>query len=457
MLFILTMLLLMVFFLLMLGFSFGGRKIALFLLNLAGALAVALSFALELSGMQTKVSLIVFWVAVTVILLFDLIAVLRELRLESHVRLQRPEVWRRFLRGREYKVIYDESRFSEDLERQKQIGMTEKLQALEMWRLGNQAFLQGSLDDAIEKYDLSIRWCPTSSAWINRSAVHFEKGEFAQVIECCDEAIKLNPDREEAWINRALAFLAQNDPAKALKSLEEALVVNPNNPETLTLQGNTYRRLGKLEESLASYKKANDLAPEYKEAWFQKGLTLNQMGRLEEAVACFRQAIELDGRFAAAYYHLANTLNKLDRNKEAVEAYRKSLKLQPNSPEAWNNLGIALTKLGRIKEAIRCYEKAISLREDYYEAWLNCGIARESQRKGEEAIRCYEKFLELAPDSLARHKAIAQKHLEELKQGRPEKSSGKDQRGRKRKRTREKSTADPASSSLLEASSAADE
>ena len=428
--------LLILFFVFSLGFALSTHKVTMFLMNLAGAAGSALLLALDFTGLQTKWSLSVFWAAVTVVLFYDFWILLRELRSEASSRFQRPEVWRRFLESREYRMITSEDRMLKELDGREDVSMTEKLQALEMWRLGNEAFLHGNLDEAAEKYNLSVRWCPTCAAWVNLSAVHFERKEYPNVIECSDEAIKLYSDCEEAWVNRALAFLAQGEPGKALKSLEEALLIQPENPDTLTLKANTLRQLGRLEESLADYNKVNDLNPDHMHAWFQKGIALSLLSRLEEAVECFRQAVQLDKHYSPAYYHLANVLNKLDRNEEAVEAYRKALKLQPDFPEAWNNLGIALTKLGRMKEAIKCYRKALAQKEDYHEAWLNSGLANEALGNYAEAVGCYEKFLEIAPENLARHKAIAMKHLEELRSrlgGAEESSGGFGARRRRRK------------------------
>ncbi len=452
-LFLFTNIFLLLFYIFMLIYSYQIRSVTVFLANMVGVLAAALALALDITDLQTKGSLIALWIIVVAILVFDLINLIGQIRKDANRLYERPDIWRRVMNDREYKMIFSETIFQEDLEKRNDVGMTEKLQALEMWRLGNKAFFAGHYDDAMEKYDLSIRWCPTSVSWINKSGIFFERGEYDRVIECCDEAIKLNPDREEAWLNRGLAFMARKDPNKALKSFEEALVVNPNNPETLTLRGNAYRRLGKLEESLASYSKANDVAPEYLNAWFQKGITLGMLGRLEEAIECFSQAIKLDKSFAPAYYHLANALNKLDRNEEAIEYYRKALKLQPEFHEAWNNLGIALTKAGQVKQAIKSYQKAIALKPDYQEAWLNCALANESVNRIEEAVRCYEKFLEIAPDSLAKHKAIAQKHLEEIKRewAARENSKGKKHKEAEAKQEQTNPTPEPLSENLNDA------
>jgi|GEM_PF-3285585 tetratricopeptide (TPR) repeat protein len=411
----------LVFFIVLLFYSVKGKWPPFFLANLAGLLAIAHSIFLEYTHLQTATTLLVIGVVVALVLIYDALFLFRQMKTESRKAVLRPQFWRRIMEGREYKMIFLESVFESEMERDTEASLTEKLQALEMWRSGNRAFSEGNLDEALEKYRLSVKWYPTGVAWVNQSGVYFEKEEYQECIRCCDEAIKINPDREEAWLNRGLAFMALKSPAKAVKSFDEALVVNGQNPEAYTLKANALRALNRTEEALEYYARASETDPNYLGAWFQKGITLNLLGRLEEAAECFRETTRLDKQFAPGYFHLANTLNRLDRNEEAVEAYRKAIRIKPDYYEAWNNLGIAWTKLNDLNQAAKCYRKALQIQPDYPEAWLNCALAYESLGKLAQSVACYARFLELAPDSFAKHKAIAARRKEALEAKIPEK------------------------------------
>lgn len=404
------------FFLVLAVVAVQGRSIVLFFVNLAGLVSAAFSITLELSGIQSKNLFLLLLGIILASLIFDLASFLVRIRGEAKSRYDNPETWRQVMKNREYKMVFHEDAFNSEVERQDGFKMTEKLQALQMWRMGNKCFLQGKLEEAQEKYDLSIKWLPNSVTWIDKSGIFFETGNYDEVLTCCEKAFKLNPGRDEAWLNRGLAFMALQKYDNALKSFEEALAVNANKPETHTHRGNALRKLGSVEQSQKCYERAIQLAPEFREAWFQKGIALSIVDQLEEAAECFRQTIALNKSFSPGNYHLANTLNKLDWNEEAIRYYRKALRQRPNFHEAWNNLGIAQSKLGKLKSAIASYKRAVAINPEYQEAWLNQALCYETLKKYEKAIRAYQQFLDIAPVSFGKHREIAQQHMNELKE-----------------------------------------
>ncbi len=412
--FIVGSLLLTLFFAILSILAVKDRSPYLFGINILGLITTLLALVLEISDSQSRQSLMILLSLLIMVWLLDFAHVFNHLIHANHDKLDNPKLWRRVMANRNYKMITVEETFHTELEQHNEVGLTEKLQAFQMWKLGNRAFLQGDYQDALEKYNLSNRWLVTSVAWVNQCGIYFEKEEYDQVVHCCDEAIKANPDREEAWLNRGLAFVAKKDHNKALKSFDEALVVNAQNPEILTLQGNALRHLGRSEQSLEKYNQAIQLAANYLEAWFQRGILLSVIARFEEAIECFQRSLALNPKFAAGYYQLANVLNKLDRNEEAIAAYKSAIKIDPSFHEAWNNLGIAQSKMGQLKKSIKSYRRAIKIRPDYQEAWLNLALASESLNRYKDAIAGYQRFLELAPDAFARHRVIAKKHIDDL-------------------------------------------
>ncbi len=384
-------------------------------INFLGLLFVAGAVSLEVRGLQTSTTILTAMVAVGILLFADIVLSIVLIRRSGREDWQWQQNWRKFSKKVPYKMIFSSAVFKDELDRLDEEGMTAKLQAQEMWKLGNEAFWQKNFDDAVEKYDFSLKWEPTSVAWINKSGVFIESERYEEAIEACDEAIRLNQERVEAWINRGLAFdrLGQFD--KAIKSFDEALLNDEQNVEAWTNRGNAFRRLARYEEALESYDKALANQDEFLPAWYNKGIALSKMGRIEEALVCFSQAVRIDPSFFMAYYNLGNVYNKLDRNEEAIAAYSKALKYEPLFNEAWNNLGIALSKLGRPKQALKSYARAIEIKPDYHEAWLNRALALESIGNAAEAVKSYEKFLELAPEDFRKHIAIAQKRVAALR------------------------------------------
>ena len=414
-LFLLTIGLTAVFFLLLIGVSLYWKNRAAAIVNFFGLLLIFVSAYLEIQGLQTRVTLLAAMTSIGMILIANIILAVIMIRRNNKADWMWQKNWREISNHVDYKMIFEEKIFKDELDLNENEGMTEKLQALQMWKLGNDAYWNQVFDDALEKYDFSLKWEPTSIAWINKSGILIEIEQYEAAIDACDEAIKQSQERIEAWINRGIAFDRLRQSEKAIKSFDEALVIDQRNVEAWTHRGNSYRKLGKFEEAMESYDKALAVGDDFLPAWYNKGVTLSKMNRIEEALVCFSQAAKIDHSYFMAFYNLGNSYNKLDRNEEAVAAYTKALKLSPEFNESWNNLGIALSKLGHLKEAIRSYRKAIEIKPDYYEAWINQALAYESIKDYSHALGSYEKFLELAPEDFKKHIAIAERRAEELR------------------------------------------
>lgn len=408
--------------------SIRGRSLYLTLINILGVASASLAILLEFSGsfilnmeypieqaQNLQIVLIFLAVVISLVLLLDLISLILRIVKYNENKFEMPETWQKVMEGRPYKMIFSSEIFNSELEISGEVKMTERLQALQMWKLANQAFNNADYDDAIEKYDLSNRWVATSTSWLNKSGICFEKGDFYEVIKCTEEATRLNSNKYELWFNRGLAYMSLNEFTNALQSFEEALSIDSNRSETYTYHGTALRKLGKINPSIESYDNAIKLDPEHLNAWYEKGIALTMNEHFEEAADCFRKTLDIDKKFAMGHYYLANTLNRLDWNEEAVESYHRCLKINPGYQEAWNNLGIAQSKLGKIKYALKSYSHAISINPDYQEAWLNRALSYETLKKYDLAIESYRNFLEIVPLTSNKHREIAQNHMNALK------------------------------------------
>ncbi len=414
-LFLLTIGMTAVFFLFLVGVNLYWKNYAAVIVNFIGLLLIFVSAYLEIQGIQTRVTLLTAMTSIGMILIANIILAMIMFRRSNKADRVWQRNWQEVSNKVDYKMLFQEKIFKDELDLNEDAGMTEKLQALQMWKLGNDAYWSQAFDDALEKYDFSLKWEPTSIAWINKSGILIEIEHYQASIEACDEAIKQNQERIEAWINRGIAYDRLRQSEKAIKSFDEALLIDQRNVEAWTDRGNSYRKLGKFEDAMESYDKALAVSDDFLPAWYNKGVTLSKMNRIEEALVCFSQAAKIDNSYFMAFYNLGNSYNKLDRNEEAVAAYTKTLNLAPDFNESWNNLGIALSKLGQLKEAIRSYRKAIEIKPDYYEAWINQALAYESVKDYARAVASYEKFLELAPEDFKKHIAIAERRAEELR------------------------------------------
>jgi tetratricopeptide (TPR) repeat protein len=323
-----------------------------------------------------------------------------------------------------YRMIASEDELREGMSAAADEEINEGLQALELWRSGNESYLEGRFLDALSKYDLSGRWVPSVAAYVNASAVCIELGKYDDAIRYADLALAINEECPEAWQNRGLACDRLRRLGEALAAYRRVKHAEPQNSLLSLLLGRTLRRLGQLDEAERALDQGLEVDPNDPELLFEKSLVLIRKDRRDEALPYLEGAVRRNRKHYAAYFHLANTLNRMGKLEEALHYYNLVTGLRPEYPEAWNNRGIALSKLGKTRKATESYRKAIGLRPEYPEAWINLGLAYDSEGEVEKALEAYRRFLELAPASMSKHIELTRRRVEELQRQQTETEGG---------------------------------
>merc|ERR1711865_1096601 len=109
----------------------------------------------------------------------------------------------------------------------------EKQEAEALKAEGNDAFMDGKMDEALECYTLAIMSDPTLfSAYTNRSAVLHKLGQDADAETDADKAIELNKRFTKGYLRRGAAREGQGKLQEALKDFEHARTLEPCNKET---------------------------------------------------------------------------------------------------------------------------------------------------------------------------------------------------------------------------------
>ncbi|XWK86981.1 MAG: tetratricopeptide repeat protein [Phormidium sp.] len=185
--------------------------------------------------------------------------------------------------------------------------------------------------------------------------------EYQAAIASYDQALQLNPNKDEAWYNRGNALDDLGRYEAAIASYDQALKLKPNKDEAWYNRGNALFQLGRYEEAIASFDQALKLKPNDDEAWNNRGNALGNLGRYEEAIASFDQALKLNQNYDEAWYNRGNALDNLGRYEEAIASYDQALKLNPNDDEAWYNKACCYALQGDIVRSIENLQKAINL------------------------------------------------------------------------------------------------
>jgi tetratricopeptide (TPR) repeat protein len=221
--------------------------------------------------------------------------------------------------------------------------------------------------------------------------------EYQAAIASYDQALKLNPNKDEAWYNRGNALDDLGRYEAAIASYDQALKLKPNKDEASYNRGNALFQLRRYEEAIASFDQALKFKPNDDEAWNNRGNALGNLGRYEEAIASFDQALKLNQNYDEAWYNRGNALDNLGRYEEAIASYDQALKLKPNDDSAWYNRGNALGNLGRYEEAIASYDQALKLKPNDDSAWYNKACCYALQGDVIRSIENLQKAIDLNP------------------------------------------------------------
>src|SRR5437588_12071253 len=125
--------------------------------------------------------------------------------------------------------------------------------------LGVVQFEKGNIDDAIDKYEQSLRLYPEyPEAHYNLGSALLQKGYADQAIQQCEEALKIQPNEPDAHIVLGNAFMSKQDVDQAISQYEQALTLRPEDSNAHYNLGTAFQAKGETERAGAEYKKAQE-------------------------------------------------------------------------------------------------------------------------------------------------------------------------------------------------------
>ena len=151
--------------------------------------------------------------------------------------------------------------------------------------------------------DLETLWRTTIAknpdcwmAYNNLGVVQFEKGDIEDAIERYQQSLRLHPDYPEAHYNLGSALLQKGDADEAIRQCEEALKIQPNEPDAHIVLGNAFMAKQDVDRAIAHYVQALHLRPDDSNAHYNLGTALKQKGDVERAAREYEKARESEPR-----------------------------------------------------------------------------------------------------------------------------------------------------------------
>ncbi|HWY51954.1 MAG TPA: tetratricopeptide repeat protein [Chthoniobacterales bacterium] len=151
--------------------------------------------------------------------------------------------------------------------------------------------------------DLETLWRTTIAknpdcwmAYNNLGVVQFEKGDIEDAIEKYQQSLRLHPDYPEAHYNLGSALLQEGDADEAIRQCEEALKIQPNEPDAHIVLGNAFMAKQDVDRAIAHYVQALHIRPDDSNAHYNLGTALRQKGDGEGAAREYEKARESEPR-----------------------------------------------------------------------------------------------------------------------------------------------------------------
>lgn len=249
---------------------------------------------------------------------------------------------------------------------------------------GNKLYKSRKFDEAIAKYNKAFEIYSDVTYLNNRAAAEFEKGDYKQTIETCEEAIAKGREQRadykiiaKSFARIGTTYLKQSDYQSAIQFFEKSLTehrtpevlsklrstqkllkeqeakayVNPEKAEEARLEGKEYFTKGDWPNAVKAYSEMIKRAPEDARGYSNRAAALAKLMSFPEAVKDAEQAVKIDPTFIRAYIRKASAEIALKEFSKAIETLDLA-----RSKDA------EVTKGANAREIDQLYSKAYSQR-----------------------------------------------------------------------------------------------
>ncbi|MEW5821861.1 MAG: tetratricopeptide repeat protein [Cyanobacteriota bacterium] len=203
---------------------------------------------------------------------------------------------------------------------------------------------------------------------------HLEKGEIEQAVERYEKSIKTDPKFYQA--HRALGeiYEKQKDYDNAIKYYKNSIDFHPDDPKILYKLGNFYTYQKDYDKAIKIYDEAIKLTPDFAEAYRNRGLAYSLKGDTDKAISSYMTSLMNNSKDHITYYNLGNAYslkcpegNSIfdyfnDKNcREAIDSYKLVIDINPEYVKAYANLAALYQKKKKYDLAKEYYAKALKL------------------------------------------------------------------------------------------------
>lgn len=231
-----------------------------------------------------------------------------------------------------------------------------------------------------------------------------QQSRISEAEEFFKKAISIQPDFASAQAGLGLVYLQMGQDDLAIPPLQQALKLDPGREDAQRALVNIWRsqahvaaNSGDLEKALAVLISARKLSPDDADLQFDFGMVALRMSLFPDAVDAFKQTLRLRPDDASALYGLGRAQIALAKFDDAEQSFAHYIQLRPNDASGHYAWGFVLQALQRTVEARDEYEKSIAIQPQQTESYYQLGVIELDTGDLHAAARQFSRVLGRAP------------------------------------------------------------
>ena len=233
--------------------------------------------------------------------------------------------------------------------------------------------------------------------WRLFAGVHSQRGNFSEIVHCCSNILKINPDDFQITYNLAAALQNLNRTDEAIAYYEECIAIKPDYINAYANCALLYYLTGDIEKSVMYYRRVleNIDTPELR---IQYSQSLMASTDHKNAILQLKYILSNNPNNKKALFYIAQCFYETQNYADSEKYYQQLLTLDENDIKVINNLGRLYDETGKAELAVEKYRQAIKIDNSIATIHLNLGKALVKIENLVEAEKAFIRCIELAPE-----------------------------------------------------------
>lgn len=259
---------------------------------------------------------------------------------------------------------------------------------------GISLMIDGAYQMAEAKFSACLELDSTfAPAYVQRSRIYIEWGEFGDAFEDLDAAIGYDPGLGEAYFYKGY-LLYGNDSTDVDASLFDAAISNGfTEPWAYYFRALTRISEGRNGMAMRDLNRALELNEDFGLAYHERAGIKRVTGDLQGAHYDYQTALEVQPFFPLAYSNMGSVKMQLGDYQGAIADYTRALEQDPDLYIAMNNRGYARYYLGDMEGAFQDFDAAVAMSDSIPVAALNKASLLAKEEKHDLAVKILDEVI----------------------------------------------------------------